>query len=98
MLWIALEPWLDACPCIPLTRVFQIGVGEILLGRFKLYDGGNLRRSDFDHLNLFQGQKQYSVNIENWLKSKMARPGPTMSMKLKWKWYSCNGYIQKWSF
>ena len=40
--WIALEPWLGACPCMPLTRVFQVRVGgfplsgggwEILLGR-----------------------------------------------------------------
>ena len=33
-------------------------------GEFNLYDVGNLR-SDFDHLNLFQGQKQHSVNIEH---------------------------------
>ena len=58
---------------MPLTRVFQIGVGgiplsgwgwEILLGGSNLYDGRNLR-SDSDHLNLFQGQKQHSVNIEH---------------------------------
>ena len=29
-----------------------------------LYDGGNVRESDFDHSNLFKGQKQHSVNIE----------------------------------
>ena len=43
----------------------------ILLGGFDLHDGGNLR-SDFDHSNLFQGQKQHSVNIEHLLKSKLA--------------------------
>ena len=65
---------------MPLTRVFQIRVGgiplsgwgwEILLGGSNLYDGRNLR-SDSDHSNLFQGQKQHSVNIEHWLKSKLA--------------------------
>ena len=30
--WIALEAWLNACPCMFLTRVFQIGVGGIPLG------------------------------------------------------------------
>ena len=40
-------------------------------GEFNLYDDGNLRRSDFDHLNLFQGQKQHSVSVEYQLKSKL---------------------------
>ena len=59
-----------------LTRVFQIGLegrdspsveedGEICWGRvFNLYGGGNLKRSNFDHSNLVQGQKQHPVNIE----------------------------------
>ena len=35
-------------------------------------DGGvNLRRTDFDHSNLFQGQKKLSVNSEHRLKSKL---------------------------
>ena len=34
---------------------------EILLN---LYDGGNLRKSYFDHSNLFKGQKEHPVNIE----------------------------------
>ena len=35
-------------------------------------DGGvNLRRIDFDHSNLFQGQKKLSVNREHRLKSKL---------------------------
>ena len=47
---------------IPLSG----GGWEILLGGFNSYDDGNLRRSDFDHSNLFQGQKQHhSVNIEH---------------------------------
>ena len=29
--WIVLEPWLNACPCMPLTRVFQVRVGEFPL-------------------------------------------------------------------
>ena len=57
---------------MPLTSfqnrvgVFHLSGGgwEILLGGFNLYNGGNLRISDFDHSNLFQGQKQHSVNIE----------------------------------
>ena len=69
---IALEPLLNAY--MPLTRIFQIRVSgipligggwEILLGGFNLYDGGILRRSDFDHSNLFQGLKQHSINIEH---------------------------------
>ena len=32
---------------------------------------GNLRRSAFDHLNLFQSEKQQSANIEHLLKSKI---------------------------
>ena len=74
--WIALEPWLNACPCMPLTKVFQIGVEGIpphLRGMgsfsgegFNLYGGENLKRSDFDHSNLFQGQKleYWTLNIE----------------------------------
>ena len=46
---------------IPLSG----GGWEILLGEFNSYDDRNLR-SDFDHSNLFQGQKQqHSVNIEH---------------------------------
>ena len=37
---------------------------ENVAGGFNLYDGGQLRRNDFDHSNLFQGQKQHSVNIQ----------------------------------
>ena len=37
---------------------------EIFLGGFTLYGGENLRRSDFDHSNLIQGQKQHSVNMQ----------------------------------
>ena len=84
---------LNPCPCMPLTRVFQI----VLIGKgkspptppfhpptlpqlkvngiakgFNLYGVGDLRRSNFDHLNLFQSQKQHSVNIEHRLKSKLA--------------------------
>ena len=39
---------------------------------FFLFGGGNLRRSDFDHLNLFQSLKQHSVHIDHHLKSKLA--------------------------
>ena len=44
----------------------------------------NLRRSAFDHSNLFQSYKQ-SSNIEHWLKSKLAWPVFAKSTKLKWK-------------
>ena len=90
--WIALEPWLNACLCMPLTMVFQIGVGvnsPSVEGDGKY--GGNRRRSGFDHLNLFWGQKQHSVDIEHWLKSKLAWPVCTKIMK-------CNDYGCKWSF
>ena len=47
------------------------GGWKILLEGFNLYDGGNLS-SEFEPSNLFQGQKQHSVNIEHWLRSKLA--------------------------
>ena len=50
--------------------------GEILLvgrGEFLLC-GWNLRRIAFDHSNLLQSWKQHPVNMEHWLKSKLARP------------------------
>ena len=40
------------------------GGWKILLEGFNLYDGGNLS-SEFEPSNLFQGQKQHSVNIEH---------------------------------
>ena len=43
----------------------QWGGWEILIGGSNLYDGGNPRRNDSDHSNLFQGQKQHPVNIEH---------------------------------
>ena len=43
-------------------------------GGIFLLDGGNLTRSSFDYSNLFQSCKQHSVNIERWLKSKLAWP------------------------
>ena len=41
------------------------GCPTILLG------GGDLMRSDFDHLNFFQSEKQHSVHIDYQLKSKL---------------------------
>ena len=55
---------------------------ENFLGEDFLFVGRNLRRSDFDHSNLFQSLKQHSVNTEHWLKSKLAWPVFTNSMKL----------------
>ena len=43
---------------------------EVLLRKKVLSAVGNMRRSDFVYSNLFQGSKQYSVNIEYLLKSK----------------------------
>ena len=68
----------EACMS-PIISVFQIvlrgkqenplsrGIGNFAGGIF-LSSGGNLRRSDFEHLNLFQSQKQDSVNTEQQLK------------------------------
>ena len=50
------------------------GGSEILLRGIFLLDGGNLRKSNLDHLNLFQSWKQLSVNTEHKLKSKLAWP------------------------
>ena len=44
------------------------GEWKILLGWIFLSGGGHLRRSAFDHLNLYQSKKQYSVNTEHQLK------------------------------
>ena len=50
-----------------------LGGSEIFSGgREGLSGGGNLRKSDFDHSNISQSQKQLSVNIEHWLKSKIS--------------------------
>ena len=46
------------------------GEWEILRGFF-LLGGGNLTRSDFNHLNFFQSLKQHSVHIDHQLKSKL---------------------------
>ena len=39
---------------------------------FFLLGDGNLRRSDFDHSNVFQSQKQHSVNIDRRIKFKIS--------------------------
>ena len=44
---------------------------EILQGGSFLPGEGNLRRNDFDNLNLFQSEKQLSVNTEHQLKPKL---------------------------
>ena len=51
----------------PLIR----GMGHFS-GRTFLLSGGNLTRSDFEHLSLFQIYEQDSVNIEHQLNSKLA--------------------------
>ena len=74
-----------------LNSVKGLGESEILLGGggggggggIFLLVGGNPRRSDFDHSNLFQSYKQVSVNTEYRLKSKLAWSLCTRSMKLK---------------
>ena len=53
-----------------------------LPGGFLLGDG-NLKMSDFDHSNLFQNEKQHSVNVEHWLKLKLAWSVCTESMDVK---------------
>ena len=45
---------------------------EHFAGRTFLLSNGNLTRSDFEHLSLFQSCKQDSVNIEHQLISKLA--------------------------
>ena len=61
----------DAWQSFP-NNVKGWGKWKFLLGEFSYQDGGNLRRSDFYHLNFFESQKQYSVNSEHLLKSKLA--------------------------
>ena len=66
-------------------KVFQIGLrgkGDSLIHpseeKISLSKGGNLKGTDFDHLNPFQSQKQHSVKIGHQLKS-------VHSMKVKQK-------------
>ena len=47
----------------PLSRGIGNFAGEL--------SGGNLTRSDFEHLSLFKSYKQDFVNIEHQLKSKL---------------------------
>ena len=66
VVWIALEPWLNACPSMPLTRVYQIGLRGVRIlpqcekmenvagEKLNLNSDAVLRRSDFDHLKIFQ--------------------------------------------
>ena len=66
------------CTCVRALCVCVGGGGgtgnwKFYLGRGNFLSGGwNLRRSDFDHSKLFQGYQQLSVNVEYWLKSKLA--------------------------
>ena len=46
----------------------------------------HLKRSAFDHSNLFQIKKRCSVNIEH-------QPVCTKSMELKEKWFRSNDYL-----
>ena len=43
-----------------------------MLRRIFLLGDENLRRSDFDHSNFFQNQKQHSVNIDHQIKFKIS--------------------------
>ena len=65
----------------PLSKVFQIalGVGGRIFawGKFFYWVVGY----NFDHSNLFQTEKEHSVNIEHWLKSKLAWPVYTRAWK-----------------
>ena len=67
----SVKRWGDKPP--PLVE----GKWEIYKGWIFLSGGGYLRRSTFDHSNLFQGKKHPYVNqlkFEHQLKSKLARP------------------------
>ena len=67
-------------------------------GEIFLPGEGNLRRSNFDHSNLFQSCEQLSVNTKHQLKSKLAWPKCTKTMKLKQKWNRSNDCSQKMLF
>ena len=51
--------------CFLWEKIRPVGAWEILAG-------GNLTRSDWAHLNVLESWKQYSVNNEYLLKSKLA--------------------------
>ena len=70
----------------PVGGIRSFAGGVILLGGLKL------RRSDFDYLNLFPSYKELSVNTEHQLKSKLALPVCTKSIKLNLKWCSSIDY------
>ena len=78
------------CQVFDVWKALLISVIQIALRNRRnlapskgISDGRNLIMSDFDHSDLFQSKKQHSVNIENWLKSKLAWPVCTKSMNLK---------------
>ena len=56
--------------------------------RFFLLGGGNLTRSDFDHLNLFQNLNQHSVHIDHQLKWY-----GSCEHSLKWSFYQVLTWI-----
>ena len=62
------------------------GIENFTGGRIFLIGERNLRRNDFDNMNLFQSLKQLSVNTEHQLKSILTWSKFSKSIKLKLKW------------
>ena len=54
------------------NSVKRWGNGKFCWGGCFLSGDGNLRRSDFDHSNFFQSQKQHSVIIDHQIKFKIS--------------------------
>ena len=67
-----------------IYNIYEEEMGKFAWEIF-LLGAGNLMRSNFDHLNLFESKKNvyWTVNIEQQLKLKLVWPVCTKILKLK---------------
>ena len=83
VVWIALEPWVNACHCMPLTRVFQIALRGGVEFLPKWGGMGNFTREILTFKSFSKLKTTFGKYWTSRLKSKLAWPVCTKSMKLK---------------
>ena len=74
----------------PVSEIKDFVGGIFLLG------SGNLRRSDFDHLNLFKKLKTAFCDCQTSIKFKISMTCVYKEYKIKTKWYRSNDSIFYW--